>query len=86
MTESQVTDDDVDEQVEMLTEQILAVLNGSPLETDRHVVVLVDALISVIGSIECRDCRRLTRRRIESLLPAAFDEAMRRPATDNHVH
>jgi len=73
-------------EVEALIERMLDLLNASPLETGQHVVVLIDVLISVLGSIQCRDCRRLTRKNIEEMLPVAFDAAMKQPTTSQHVH
>lgn len=74
------------EELEAMTDRILELLNKSQLEPNHAALALVNALIAVVGSIDCRDCRQLMRKGVEEILPAAFDEAMQRPAAQDHVH
>jgi hypothetical protein len=83
---------EVHTEAKALTDNILAMLNGShlacpALEINCHVLALIDALIAVLGSISCKGCRQLAREHVEEMLPSALDHAMDRPAGEQqHVH
>jgi hypothetical protein len=77
-----------------LAVRILQVLNSSKIDTDSDdnsiprtaISALFDALIAVVGSIECRDCRKNACKTVRGLMPGALVEAMRRPSSPVHVH
>ena len=52
---------------------------------------LLMVIADIVGSIQCRDCRKVARRSVKKLLPDFHEKAMKRPVLvlvggADHVH
>jgi len=86
-----VTTEEDEAGIEMLTRQIIGVLNNSKIDDNRQnsipmgkVMSLFDTLIFTLGSVECLGCRKNLCKAIKDLMPAALEEAMQQPANKGH--
>jgi hypothetical protein len=75
-------DIDIDRQIHCLI---------NPKKLDRTQILELHSMLiaDVVGSIQCRECRRLAANAIkEKLLPHYLDQALRVPITEqfDHVH
>jgi hypothetical protein len=74
-----VTADDV-------TEHILELLNSSEAKAGPALAALVDAMLSVLASIKCPECREIAANSVRELFPHMLAEASKAPSERSHVH
>ena len=82
--------DDVEKKIEDtddLSERMIDMLNASDLDTNSRVIAVLDVLLSVLASIKCPDCRKMTTKALrKQLIPALIHSALSAPSEHTHVH
>jgi hypothetical protein len=76
-TQTPVTADEV-------SKLILEVLNSSDVDEPTALIALFDAMLSVLASIRCPDCRETAADSARKLFPDMIAEALKAPR--DHVH
>ena len=73
---------------ENAAKQIIGMLNDREFDNRECLVTLVDVIHSVLGSIECEDCRQAAANSLRELIPPMIADALEAPGTNNvhHLH
>ena len=76
------------EDINEMADQIIKTINEHPENGSQGEVLaaLLNAIGSVLASVQCRDCRKIKARGTKKGLAEIIEFALKAPGHSNHVH